>query len=207
MPPSTPTAVTAAGRPAPAPVGPTGRLASRVAKKTLDDVPASVRDRAKHLVLDGIGCALVGAQLPWSRIGVEGVTALDDAGDSALIGWGGKATSATSAAMVNSSFIQGFELDDYHPLAPLHSNSLVLPAMLAAAPHAGRVSGERFLLGAILGYETGPRVGEALGGLDMLSRGWHSGVVFGPIPAAAAAGTLYGLDAAGFGDAPGIGAP
>jgi len=42
--------------------------------------------------------------------------------------------------MLNSSFIQGFELDDYHPLAPLHSNSLVLPAMLAAAPHLGRVS-------------------------------------------------------------------
>jgi 2-methylcitrate dehydratase PrpD len=35
--------------------------------------------------------------------------------------------------MLNSSFIQGFKRDDYHPLAPLHSNSLVLPAMLAAA--------------------------------------------------------------------------
>jgi 2-methylcitrate dehydratase PrpD len=167
--------VTAAGRPATDPAGPTGRLAIWVAKTTLDDVPASVRDRAKHLVLDGIGCALVGAQLPWSRIGVQGVTALDDAGDSVLIGWDGRATSATSAAMVNSSFIQGFELDDYHPLAPLHSNSLVLPAMLAAAPRVGRVSGASFLLGAILGYETGPRVGQALGGLDMLSRGWHSG--------------------------------
>jgi aconitate decarboxylase len=193
-------------RPATDPAGPTGRLATWVAKTTLADVPASVRDRAKHLVLDGIACALVGAQLPVSRIGVEGVTALDSGGDAALIGWGDRATSSTSAAMLNSSFIQGFELDDYHPLAPLHSNSLVLPAMLAAAPHAGRVSGERFLLGAILGYETGPRVGEALGGLDMLSRGWHSGVVFGPIPAAAAAGTLYGLDAAGFEDAFGMAA-
>jgi 2-methylcitrate dehydratase PrpD len=193
-------------RPATDPAGPTGRLATWVAKTTLDDVPASVRDRAKHLVLDGIGCALIGAQLPVSRIGVEGVTALDDAGDSVLVGWGGRATSATSAAMLNSSFIQGFELDDYHPLAPLHSNSLVLPAMLAAAPRVGRVSGESFLLGAILGYETGPRVGQALGGLDMLSRGWHSGVVFGPLAAAAAAGTLYGLDAAGFEDAFGMAA-
>jgi 2-methylcitrate dehydratase PrpD len=193
-------------RPPTDPAGPTGRLATWVAKTTLEDVPASVRDRAKHLVLDGIACALVGAQLPVSRIGVEGVTALDTAGDSALIGWGGRATSATSAAMVNSSFIQGFELDDYHPLAPLHSNSIILPAMLAAAPRLGRVSGERFLLGAILGYETGPRVGQALGGLDMLSRGWHSGVVFGPIASAAAAGTLYGLDAAGFEDAFGMAA-
>ena len=193
-------------RPATDPAGPTGRLATWVANTTLDDVPASVRDRAKHLVLDGIGCALVGAQLPVSRIGVKGVTALDTAGDGTLIGWDGKATSSTSAAMLNSSFIQGFELDDYHPLAPLHSNSLVLPAMLAAAPHVGHVSGGRFLLGAILGYETGPRVGQALGGLDMLSRGWHSGVVFGTISSAAAAGTLYGLDAAGFEDAFGMAA-
>ncbi len=77
---------------------------------------------------------------------------------------------------------------------------------LAAAPRVGRVSGEIFLLGAILGYETGPRVGEALGGLEMLSRGWYSGVVFGPLAAAAAAGTLYGLDAAGFEDAFGMAA-
>ncbi len=188
------------------PAGPTGRLAIWVAQTTLDDVPPSVRDRAKHLVLDGVACAVVGAQLPVSRKGVEGVTALDGSGDAALIGWDGRATSATSAAMLNCSFIQGFELDDYHPLAPLHSNALVLPAMLAAAPCLGRVSGEQFLLGAILGYETGPRVGQALGGLDMLSRGWHSGVVFGPISAAAAAGTLYGLDAAGFEDAFGMAA-
>src|ERR1700729_3204352 len=193
-------------RPATDPAGPTGRLATWVAKTTLDDVPASVRDRAKHLVLDGIGCALVGAQLPVSRIGVKGVTALDTAGEGTLIGWDGKATRSTSAAIFNSSFIQGFELDDYPPLAPLHSNSLVLPAMLAAAPHVGHVPGERFLLGAILGYETGPRVGQALGGLDMLSRGWHSGVVFGTISSAAAAGTLYGLDAAGFEDAFGMAA-
>ena len=97
-------------RPATDPSGPTGRLATWVAKTTFDDVPASVRDRARHLVLDGIACALVGAQLPVSRIGVKGVTALDHAGDSELIGWDGLATSATSAAMLNSSFIQGFEL-------------------------------------------------------------------------------------------------
>src|ERR1700686_2373065 len=167
------------------PNGPTGRLATWLANTTLDDIPTSVRERAKHLLLDGVACALVGAQLPVSRIGVEGFTTLDDAGSALLIGWGGRTTSAPSAAMLNSSFIQGFELDDFHPEAPLHSNSLVLPAMLAAASDVGSVSGERLLLGAILGYETGPRVGLALGGLDMLSRGWHSGVVFGPLAAAA----------------------
>src|SRR5271167_1715793 len=126
------------GRAATDPNGPTGRLATWLAGVTLDDVPTSVREHAKHLLLDGVACALVGAQLPVSRKGVEGVTALDDAGNALLIGWGGRTTSAPSAAMLNSSFIQAFELDDYHPLSPLHSNSLVMPAMLAAAPHAGR---------------------------------------------------------------------
>src|ERR1700740_316564 len=194
----------AAGKPARAatdPNGPTGRLATWLADTALDDIPPSVREHAKYLLLDGIACALVGAQLPVSRKGVEGVTALDSAGSAPLIGWGGRTTSPPSAAMLNSSFIQGFELDDYHPLAPLHSNSLVIPAMLAAAPHVGRVSGARFLLGAILGYEKGPRGGQALGGLEMLSRGWHSGVVFGTLSAAASAGSLYGLSAAGFVDA------
>jgi 2-methylcitrate dehydratase PrpD len=52
------------GKQAPAatdPAGPTGRLATWVGQTTLDDVPASARDRAKHLVLDGVACALVGA--------------------------------------------------------------------------------------------------------------------------------------------------
>jgi len=188
------------------PAGATGRLSSWLANTALNDVPPIVRERAKHLILDGIACALVGAQLPVSRLGVKAVTALDDAGDAALIGWGMRTTSPTSAAMLNSSFIQGFELDDYHPIAPLHSNSLVLPAMLSAAHRIKSVSGARFLLGAILGYETGPRVGQALGSLDMLSRGWHSGVVFGTLSAAAAAGTIYGLDGAGFEDALGMAA-
>jgi 2-methylcitrate dehydratase PrpD len=195
-----------AGRAATDPAGPTGRLATWLSATTLTDVPADVRERAKYLLLDGVGCALVGAQLPVSRIGVEGVLAFDRAGWGALVGWDERTTSPQSAAMLNSSFIQGFELDDFHPEAPLHSNSLVLPAMLAAAPHVGSVSGERLLLGAILGYETGPRVGLALGGLDMLSRGWHSGVVFGPLAAAASVGCLYGLDAAAFEDALGIAA-
>lgn len=122
------------------PAGRTGRLATWLAGTTLEDVPPPVREHAKHLILDGIACALVGAQLPVSRMGVQAITALEDAGTAALISWGGRTTSASPAAMLNSSFIQGVELDDYHPRAPLYSNALVLPAMLAAAAHAATVT-------------------------------------------------------------------
>jgi aconitate decarboxylase len=182
---------------------PTGQMATWLAGTSLSDIPAEVRSRARYLLLDGVGCLLVGAQLPWSRTGVEAVTALDGDGTSMIAGWG-KTTSAPSAAMLNSSFIQGFELDDYFPPAPLHANSLVLPALMATAGLRPATTGAQFLLAAILGYEVGPRVGLALHGGEMLSRGWHSGVVFGPAAAAAAAGSLYGLSAAGFEDALGI---
>src|ERR1700726_4984167 len=89
------------------PNGPTGRLATWLANTTLDDIPRSVRERAKHLLLDGVACALVGAQLPVSRKGVEGVTALDDAGSAVLIGWGGGTTKPPPAPVLNSRFFPG----------------------------------------------------------------------------------------------------
>src|ERR1700731_5364482 len=100
------------------PNGPTGRLATWLANTTLDDIPTSVRDRAKHLLLDGVACALVGAQLPVSRKGVEGVTALDNAGSALLIGWGGRTHHAPAAGMLNSRFFPGVELGHYHPNPP-----------------------------------------------------------------------------------------
>lgn len=185
--------------------GPTRLLCEWAAGLTLGDIPDHVVDRARHLLLDGIGCALIGAQLPWSRTAVEAVLAFEGRGDAPLIGWGA-ATSAPAATLLNSTFIQGFELDDFHPLAPLHSTSLVVPALLAAAPLGAPVDGARFLAAAVVGFEVGPRVGLALHGSEMLSRGWHSGPVFGTHASAAAVGNLLGLGAEAMEDALGLAA-
>ncbi|SOX55101.1 MmgE/PrpD family protein [Mycobacterium ahvazicum] len=186
------------------PAGPTGRLATWVAGLTLGDVPADVIERAKYLLLDGLGCALVGAQLPWSRIATGAVLELEGAGDTVVIGTG-HTTGAPAAAVLNGTFIQGFELDDFHPLAPLHSCSLLIPALLSTAsvrPHP--TTGAEFLLGAIAGFEVGPRVGYTLHGTQMLDRGWHSGPVFGTHSAAMASGKLRGLPPAQLEDALGL---
>jgi aconitate decarboxylase len=185
------------------PSGPTGQLATWLAGLRLEDVPEATRRRAAYLLLDGVGCALVGARLPWSRRAVESICRLEGSGPAALIGWN-RSLPAPAAALLNSTFIQGFELDDFHPFAPLHSASLVLPALLACAQVRGPVNGATFLLGAIAGFEVGPRVGLGLHGIEMLSRGWHSGAVFGTHAAAAAAGTLLRLDAASYEDALGL---
>jgi 2-methylcitrate dehydratase PrpD len=185
------------------PAGPTGTLATWLAHTRLDEIPERVREQAKYLILDGLGCALVGARLPWSQTAVESVIRFEGTGEKTIIGWG-KTTSGPAAAVLNGTFIQGFELDDFHPLAPLHSASLILPSLLACTEELGQVSGARFLRAAILGFEVGPRVGLALHGAQMLSRGWHSGPVFGTFASAAAAGALLALDPAGFEDALGL---
>jgi aconitate decarboxylase len=191
--------------PSTAPPGPTAQLAAWAADLVLADVPQPVSRRAKHLLLDGIGCGLIGAQLPWSRTAVDAVLRFEGSGDSPLIGWD-LTCGASAAALLNSSFIQGFELDDFHPLAPLHSASLVIPALLAAMTVSPSVDGASFLTAAITGFEVGPRVGLALHGSEMLSRGWHSGPVFGTHAAAAAVGRLVGLDAGAMEDALGMAA-
>jgi 2-methylcitrate dehydratase PrpD len=185
------------------PQGVTGQLAAWLPQLRLDAVPDHVKARAKHLILDGLACALVGARLPWSDTAVETITRFEGAGDKTIIGWG-RTASGPVACLLNGTFIQGFELDDFHPLGPLHSASVVIPALLACAEELGHVSGEKFLLGAIAGFEVGPRVGMALHGAQMLSRGWHSGSVFGTHASAAAAGILLELDAARFEDAFGL---
>jgi 2-methylcitrate dehydratase PrpD len=191
-------------QPATDPKGPTGQLATWVAELTLDDIPSTVVERAKHLLLDGIGCALVGAQLPWSRVATEAVLGLEGPGDTVVIGTG-HTTGAPAAAVLNGTYIQGFELDDFHPLAPLHSCSLIIPALLStASTRAETTTGAQLVLAAIAGFEVGPRVGYTLHGTQMLDRGWHSGPVFGTHAAAMASGKLRGLPPAQLEDALGL---
>ena len=177
--------------------GPTPELCRYLAATQVADLPPEILERTRYLLLDGIACGLVGAHLPWARRAVEGTLPVDGGSGATLWGWD-RQVSALGAALLNGTFVQGFELDDFHPHGALHSSSVVVPAALAAAEVRGGMDLPRFLGALALGYETGPRVGLALGGARVTVRGWHSGAVFGPFGAAAAAGKVYDLDAAGF---------
>jgi aconitate decarboxylase len=187
------------------PDGTTGRLSQYLAEVRLDDIDDEVLTRAEHLVLDGIGCGLLAAHLPWSELAVDTVADLEGTGPATVWGWGRKLP-APAAALLNGTFIQGFELDDYHQFGPLHSEACVVPAVLATAEHLGGATGAELLTAIACGFEVGPRVGMALGGLALVARGWHCGAVYGTLASAAGVGKLRGLDAAGFEDAFGIAA-
>lgn len=194
------------------PTGPTGRLANWIYDLTLHDVPLHIQTRAKHIILDGIACLIVGAHLPGSEVAARAIFDMEAPGTCTVFGWGGRKIGPLQAALLNSTFIQGFELDDWHSEAPLHSNSLVLPALLAAAEHDASsefssrkvTTGSDLLLATIVGFEVGPRVGLGLHGAHVLTMGWHSGAIFGPSSAAASSGKLLGLAPSQIEDALGI---
>lgn len=189
----------------------TGILCNWISALKWVDIPENLRTRAKFLILDGIACGLVGAHLPWSERAATALLDLEPTqGTANIIGYN-RRINVLNAAMLNSSFIQGFELDDWHIGAPLHSNSILLPALLAASDHFSTqtsvstgYSGQELLLAYISGLEVGPRVGLALHGSHMLSMGWHSGAVFGPPASAAAVSKLLALPSGAIEDAIGI---
>jgi aconitate decarboxylase len=185
--------------------GSTRELARFLVGTTYKDIPEEVLTRTKHLILDGVGCGLLAARLDWSARAVKTLQALDGAGAATVWGWDLRVPPMT-AALLNGTFIQGFELDDYHPFGPLHSQACVLPAVLGTAEHKGGVSGRSTLEAVVLGFEVGPRIGMAMGGLQLVNRGWHCGAIYGVLGAVAGAGKVHGLDEAQFEDAIGIAA-
>jgi len=69
------------------PAGETGKLCTWVHNVELNDIPLSVRERAKHLILDGVTCDLVGAHLPWSEKVANVIFEMEAQGDAGVFGW------------------------------------------------------------------------------------------------------------------------
>jgi hypothetical protein len=51
---------------------------------SLDDIPKPIRERAKYVILDGVGCGLFGARLPWSEILTRTIASLLVGGPSTV---------------------------------------------------------------------------------------------------------------------------
>lgn len=66
---------------------PTAALCDWVESVTWSSIPEDVRTRAKFLLLDGVGCALVGARLPWSVKARNAMVDLEMPGRCSIFGW------------------------------------------------------------------------------------------------------------------------
>ena len=154
-------------------------------------ITAGDRRRAALHLIDWIGCAVAGAASETG--GVFRSHAATQPAGAARIVLGGAAT-ARDAAFANGAFGNVLEMDDVHREAILHPGPVVIPAALALA--AERATGGAALLDAILhGYEAEIRIGRAMGGGHYAK--FHPTATMGPFGAAAACGSLLGLDAEG----------
>jgi len=168
-------------------------VAAFVSGLRYEAIPHEVRERAKLLVLDSLGCALYGAHLEWCRILQRTLKKLDSS--TACGVWGtAQRLSAPHAALANGTQVQGFELDDVHREGVLHVGAVVLPALMAVAELRRGMSGREFLTAAVAGYEVGPRVGLCMG-QEHIGQGWHSGATLGVFSAGAGAARGLKLDA------------
>lgn len=167
-------------------------LAAFASRLRFEDVPPAVVERMKDCALDGLGCCLHGATLPWTRKVQEMVLAEGAAPAASIFGGGGR-TSVSQAVLVNATAGHAFELDDIHKESIVHPGSLALPVAIALAEAAGGASGRELITAMVAGYEIGTRVGNAAT-MSLFLRGFHPQGTSGAFVAAATAGRMLGLD-------------
>jgi 2-methylcitrate dehydratase PrpD len=167
------------------------RIAQFVSGLTYEKIPAEVRSRIKLLILDSLGCGMYGALKEHSQLATKAIVSVDDSTNCGL--WGtDHRVSAPHAALLNGTYVQGFELDDIHRKGAMHVGSTTLPAIVALSEVRSGMSGKRFMTAAVAGYEIGPRVGMCMGP-NHLGQGWHSGATVGAFAGAASAASALGL--------------
>src|SRR5207253_5076473 len=97
----------------------TAAIANFVSGFRYEMIPSDVLGRIKLLVLDSLGCAIYGTELPWSRILRETLAELDTTNSASV--WGTRDRLSTPhAILVNGALVQSFELDDVHRVGVLH---------------------------------------------------------------------------------------
>ena len=168
-------------------------IAEFVAGLRYEAIPPEVIERIKLLMLDSLGCAIFGAELPWSRILRHTLAKVDTSQGCSV--WGtGQRLSAPHAALVNGTLVQSFELDDVHRVGVLHVGAVTLPGVLAIAEMQPELTGRDLLTACVAGYEIGPRVGMCMGP-EHIGQGWHSGATVGVFSAAAGSAAALRLSA------------
>lgn len=166
-------------------------LAAFAANLQFEDLPDSVVDHSKKLILDSLGCGLFGATLPWTKMVAEMVIEEGSHSRATLYEQSAR-TSAANAALVNSTACHAYELDDIHKLSMFHPGSVAVPVALALGESEGKVDGRQLITAIVAGYEVSNRVGMAAG-MPLFFRGYHPQGALGVFTGAATAARLLGL--------------
>lgn len=172
-------------------MGETGTLAEFVESTTLDEVDTDAVSHAKTAIRDYVGVALFGSHHDVGDHVYDYLDAYGGSGSATVFQRESK--SPPAAALANGAFGHAVDYDDTFESIVIHPTSPVFAAALAAADDVD-ASGEELLTGYIVGCEVAYRVGHSTYP-EHYQNGWHSTGTAGSFGAAAAAASVFGLDA------------
>ena len=169
-------------------------LSAYMAAAAARALPAEVVEVTKHHILDTLAAMVSGSELPPGRAAIALARAVSGGATGTVVGTR-VLCGPLDAALANGVMAHADETDDSHGPSQSHPGSAVVPAALAAAEHFG-ADGPAFIRAVALGYDIGPRVTMALGGVRFRTeshRSTHS--IAGTFGASAAAGCVARLNA------------
>ncbi|MBV1926493.1 MAG: MmgE/PrpD family protein [Rhodobacteraceae bacterium] len=176
------------------------QLADFVTGLGADDIPANIRTRAIHLILDAVGIALASTQYDFAHRTLSALSGFGS-GDGQVIGFGARLP-LRDAVMLNALLVHGLDYDDTHVAGVIHATSAAFPAAMGMAADR-HLSGRDMLTAFIAGMEVSTRLGSvAKGGFHQV--GFHPTGMVGVFACAMVAGKLTGLNAGQLAMAQGI---
>jgi 2-methylcitrate dehydratase PrpD len=166
------------------------RLADFTTRLSLAEVPGAVVLRAKHLILDAIGCGFAARKEEFAGRIAASVAKLAGEGPRRTLGMAYRLP-LRDAAVVNGALMHGLDYDDTHAAGVIHLTVSTFPAALGTAAQSG-ASGAELLAAYIVGVETGARIAAVVkSGFHQV--GFHPTGVVGAFASALVAGRLMKL--------------
>ncbi len=157
-----------------------------------EDLPASTVQATKNDIFDSLSTGIAGSS-------AKGISQLieyaDECGgtEQATTFVFGRRYPAQIAAMLNTVMIHGYDYDDTHEVAMMHSGAIVVSCALAAAEKIGGVSGKEFIAAVTAGLEIHCRLGIA-STIGIAESGYVYTPLLGIFGGTAAAGRIMGLN-------------
>ncbi len=173
-------------------MGTTRNLAQFAVDTRYAAIPAAVRERGKHAIVDAIGTLLAGIDEESVRQVRKLAERETRAGQASVLGTPLR-LAASGAAMANGAAAHALDYDSISLTVSGFIASPVLFAALAVAEEEGGVSGERLLEAFIVGWEVEAAIARGLG-VHHYAKGWHSTSTLAHFGAAVAVGKLLGFN-------------